>query len=391
MSSPTIDPQRLDDALKDLQDEFELTDKQIAALPGLDDIELIPQSDSQLIHTHDVGIRSAHTFKLFVGEYNGDFFYVYLYKQSRTQHMKMEIGSVDDEGNDYTPIPPEYFGSIRNLAYPYNEWLGADRFKAAVKFYFYLGYKVRLYNEDPGFTVTKSWRKDLQGACDDLIAANEEMARGKCKKEIAAARKQRDRTPPPPPESRSRNRQHSEFVMSKKNMERNNDEDEDDWGTPPPPLGANATQFLPQYFGAPPPHSTYPTYHSLVPGMELPLRGNYPPPGIGTHGLRPADIYPLGSHHFIPKSDDTGADFFDGRTGAERMSYVGDDLQFSKPRKNNGRKSSKARDALAMQSKTQRKSTAPFQTTEDDDTRSDRRHSRQIDDAALYVPAGVRP
>jgi hypothetical protein len=39
---------------------------------------------------------------------------------------------------------------------------------------FMLGFEAGLYDEDPGYKVTTTWMKDLRGACDDLIVANEE-------------------------------------------------------------------------------------------------------------------------------------------------------------------------------------------------------------------------
>lgn len=72
---------------------------------------------------------------------------------------------------DYPPMNAQWYGTVNNLAYPFNTFLGAARFTAVVKWYFLLAFKVGEFDEDPGFSVTESWRKELQGACSKLITA----------------------------------------------------------------------------------------------------------------------------------------------------------------------------------------------------------------------------
>ncbi|CAO2649210.1 Nn.00g065950.m01.CDS01 [Neocucurbitaria sp. VM-36] len=197
-----LDPDRLAEALDKLRVQFQLTEQQLAALPTLSDISLIPQHDSHLI-VAAAGGRFAHPFKLFVGEVEWkmekkegrDSAYVYLFHGRGTQ-MKMEICSPDADGH-WGPIDMTYFGDVTHLAYPFNEWLGHARFSAAVKFYFMLGREAGLFTADPGFQFSKSWARDLQGACDDLIEAN--------KLEETTTNNQAVRNQAPPSSSMNRN------------------------------------------------------------------------------------------------------------------------------------------------------------------------------------------
>lgn len=174
--TPAVDPRRLSEALARLQAQCQLTDRQLTALPTLAEVTLIPQHDSHLI-VSAAGVRPAHPFKLFVGQMewkmegkvSHDNAYVYLFK-GRGKQMRMEICSPDADGR-WAPFEATYFGSLKHLAYPFNEWISAPRFIAAVKFYFMLAWESALFTENPGFEVTNSWANDLHGACDDLIEA----------------------------------------------------------------------------------------------------------------------------------------------------------------------------------------------------------------------------
>jgi hypothetical protein len=88
------------------------------------------------------------------------------------KQYKIELCSVDTGRIiDYPPIDAQWFGTVDDLAYPFNAFLGAAHFTAVVKWYFLLAFGAGEFDEDPGFNVTESWRKELQSACDELIAA----------------------------------------------------------------------------------------------------------------------------------------------------------------------------------------------------------------------------
>lgn len=50
-----------------------------------------------------------------------------------------------------------------------------------MKWYFLLAFRAGEFDEDPGFSVTKSWRTELQGACNELIAAPQKEQQKKIK------------------------------------------------------------------------------------------------------------------------------------------------------------------------------------------------------------------
>lgn len=157
-----------------LQADFELTDEQLDALPALSEVDLIPQSDSHLIMHTAMAPFTYHPHKLFVGEIDKARFYSYLSRTARGKRYKIEIAGVDSKSENYCePWDATYYGSLKDLAYPFNEFLGTARFVAVVRWYFLLGFRVNQFQEDPGFALTASWRKDLQGACNELIAATE--------------------------------------------------------------------------------------------------------------------------------------------------------------------------------------------------------------------------
>ncbi|KAJ4348948.1 clathrin associated protein complex medium subunit [Ascochyta clinopodiicola] len=158
-----------------LKADFELSDAQFEALPLLSEVDLVRQTDSHLIEHATLTTTTYHPFKLFIGESNNDAFHVYLYRATSSKRQyKMEITSVDlENGSHYDPIDATYYGTIRDLAYPFNTFLGGPRFVAVVKWYFTVGLRTGLFDEDPGFAPTSSWRRDLQGACNELIAATE--------------------------------------------------------------------------------------------------------------------------------------------------------------------------------------------------------------------------
>ncbi|KAF9695271.1 hypothetical protein EKO04_006819 [Ascochyta lentis] len=158
--------------LEALKDEFELSDAQFDALPPLSEVDLVRQNDSHLIEHATLPTSTYHPYKLFIGEVNNDAFHVYLYRATGSKRQcKMEITSVDlDSRSHYDPIEAIYYGTIRDLAYPFNSFLGAARFVAVVKWYFTVGLRTGVFDEDPGFALSSSWRRDLQGACNELIA-----------------------------------------------------------------------------------------------------------------------------------------------------------------------------------------------------------------------------
>lgn len=158
--------------LQVLKSEFELTDEQLAALPPLDEVDLASQSDSRLIEHAQPGVFTYHPYKLFIGEYKNDPFHAYLTRRGLRKQYQIELCSVDTKNRThFEPMAATWYGTVNNLAYPFNTFLGTARFVAVVKWYFLLAFRAGEFHEDPGFSVTASWCKDLQGACDELIAA----------------------------------------------------------------------------------------------------------------------------------------------------------------------------------------------------------------------------
>ncbi|KAF2854203.1 hypothetical protein T440DRAFT_514933 [Plenodomus tracheiphilus IPT5] len=175
---PAVDEERLRIALENLAGDFQLTKEQLAALPTLDEITLIPQDDSDRIE-NIAGVRAAHPFKLFIGE----------------MEWKMRCNKTLESAHVYMFTNQAiYYESVTDLAYPFNEWYGTPRFIAAVKYYFLLGWEAGLYDERPAFKITNSWVAGLQGACDDLIKANVEM---ETEKREAKEVKESSESPPP--------------------------------------------------------------------------------------------------------------------------------------------------------------------------------------------------
>ena len=171
MTTPPFSPP-LHVVLQAIQYDFKLTDEQLAALPPLEEVELISQTDSGKIQHADVKTYNYHPFKLFIGQHKNDPFHAYLMRTGARKQYKIELCSVDTEKDiDYPPMDAQWFGTVDNLAYPFNAFLGAARFTAVVKWYFLLAFRSGEFDEDPGFNVTESWRKELQGACDELTVA----------------------------------------------------------------------------------------------------------------------------------------------------------------------------------------------------------------------------
>ncbi|KZM20139.1 uncharacterized protein EKO05_0002796 [Ascochyta rabiei] len=168
-------------ALNTLKADFELSDAQFDALPPLSEVDLVRQTDSHLIEHATLTTAAYHPFKLFIGESNMDAFHVYLYRTTGSKRQyRMEITSVDlENGSHYDPIDATYYGTIGNLAYPFNTFLGGARFVAVVKWYFTVGLRTGLFDEDSGFALSSSWRRDLQGACNELLAATDMEERTK--------------------------------------------------------------------------------------------------------------------------------------------------------------------------------------------------------------------
>jgi len=361
-SSPSTDPRHLAQALKELQDNFKLSNEQLAALPALDDVDLVPQNDSHFIQTEDVGLRTAHPFKLYIGESNGSPFYVYLFEQGRRRQMKIEIDSVDEDGGSFWPVDPQYFGTVQNLAYPFNEWLGASRFLAAVKFYFLLGYRLGLYDKDPGFSVTKSWRNDLQGACNDLIKANEEIAREeRVKKDKASGKQRAPSTQPPSPsldqDMRPQARQSPTDRESRNDMGNEEEDEHQRRGRLAPHHSPHRQGFPPPFHSPPPP----PGYYPPQPYFGTPPPGYYPPPPgyAGTPppnfryppGPYPPPLHPAGSQ-YSPPGPHAGDE-------EDRLSPSYDELQLPKPRKKGHRQSTVARSKTPAPVKAGKRPEAP--------------------------------
>ncbi|KAF3053328.1 hypothetical protein E8E11_011040 [Didymella keratinophila] len=93
-------------------------------------------------------------------------------RNGERKQYKIELCSVDaKDETTYEPMDAVCFGTVNNLAYPHNSFLGKARFVAVVKCYFLLAFRAGEFDEDPGFAVTTTWQNDLKGACDELIAA----------------------------------------------------------------------------------------------------------------------------------------------------------------------------------------------------------------------------
>lgn len=171
MATPPSSPP-LHVVLDALQAESELSDEQLAALPPLDEVELVPQSDSRLIEHAEPGVFTYHPYKLFIGEHNSNPFYAYLYIKGGRKVYQIELCSVDTAtGSHYPPIEANWYGTVNNLAYPFNSFLGVARFVAVVKWYFLLAFRAGEFEVDPRVKMTPSWCSGLQGACNELIAA----------------------------------------------------------------------------------------------------------------------------------------------------------------------------------------------------------------------------
>ncbi|KAJ4318748.1 hypothetical protein N0V94_004262 [Neodidymelliopsis sp. IMI 364377] len=123
-----------DPILMQLQAEFELTDEQLDALPVLSEVDLIPQSDSHLIMHTAMAPFVYHPYKLFIGEIDKARFYSYLSRTARGKRYKIEIAGVDSKSENHRePWDATYYGSLKDLAYPFNEFLGTARFVAVVR------------------------------------------------------------------------------------------------------------------------------------------------------------------------------------------------------------------------------------------------------------------
>lgn len=129
--------------------------------------------------------RTPHPFKLFIGrqfklkdnheEWRDCF--AYLLKNGKSAFQIFLTGLHPE--HYWLAETLDYFGSVKELAFPFIECLSGGRFIALVKFFFLLGHRVRLYTGDPGHAVAKTWRTDLQGICDDIIAAEADIVKEK--------------------------------------------------------------------------------------------------------------------------------------------------------------------------------------------------------------------
>ena len=157
-------------ALEALQADFELTDEQLKVLPDLDSkIDLVIQNDEHRIPTLSPIKRTAHPYKLYISNHKDERRYVYLFRRGRGRSMVLKIAGENDEQGYYDQWGPMYYHSVDELAYPFNETTSEPQFRALVRFYFILGLKIGRYTEDPEFTGTTKWHKDLRAACDVLI------------------------------------------------------------------------------------------------------------------------------------------------------------------------------------------------------------------------------
>lgn len=158
--------------LQALKNDFEHTEEQLAALPPLEEVDLTAQTDSGQIQHVENKVFTYHPYKIFIGENDGEPFHAYLTRSGERKHYRIELCSVNaKDETHYEPMEADWFGTVNNLACPFNTFLGKGRFVAVVKWYFMLAFRAGEFDEDPGFAVTKFWQSDLQGACDELIAA----------------------------------------------------------------------------------------------------------------------------------------------------------------------------------------------------------------------------
>jgi hypothetical protein len=154
------DADKLKAALIRLQEEFNLLDEEIQALPTLAEVSLIPQEENHAIASLE-GYRDAHSFKLYVGEKKWDdercpaFVYLFKNKNSKKKEsFEMKICRGDNKGLGWEPMPIRSFGDVSDLAYPFNGKVSVGLRIAVAKWYFLLGFEAGLYGEDPGFRVT---------------------------------------------------------------------------------------------------------------------------------------------------------------------------------------------------------------------------------------------
>jgi len=325
----TVPQQQLIAVLTRIQKDFGLSDAQAQALPTLDDIRIEEQTDSDSITFNDLKSRTPHPFKLFIGrqleedddedEWRDCF--AYLLKNGNSS-FQIFLTGLNSE-HYWLASPPEYFGSAKDLAFPFNECLAGSRFVALVKFYFLLGHRARLYTADPGHAVTKSWRKDLQGACDDIIAAEAEIAKGKQEKvrkrrpeqpnqqapSRTPAQARPTRLPPPAPvqPARLQSPKGQSVTQNTKSVRMNDGRDEfdrrRDRPMPPPsfsPHEHNSRPRAPDRY-QPPPHQPPLGYHQPPPGygtMPFP-----PPAGFNPYTGHPYSAHPPGAEDRLGSSE----------------------------------------------------------------------------------------
>ena len=126
--------------LRQLQSELELTDAQLAALPPLPDIDLISQNDSHLIEHLKPTPSTYHSYKLFIGVEDNDYWHIYLRTTGIKRPYSLKVCSVNCATKQaHSPYDGTYYGGVKNLAYPFNAFLAAQWFIAVVKWYFLHG------------------------------------------------------------------------------------------------------------------------------------------------------------------------------------------------------------------------------------------------------------
>lgn len=331
-----------------LNKDFHLSAAQLAVLPALEDVDLIPQNDSQQINRADLIKCTYHPYKLFIGKNGKDHVYAYL-RTGQGGRYKIEITSLGSKtGKHSEPWDARWFGNVEDLAYPYNSFLVEGRFTAVVKWYFVLGYRKGLFGQDPGFEPTASWIKNMQSACNDLIeAADDENSGDESEEEGHVEQRKRKKSPeavepiaelnPPTTKAKRRAPQGDEVVP-----ERTHSAFSDRAATKPeqvlsrsrshsrgsePPLQHRRTQSFtpinrPTPSGFPPPYSSFapiqPKYHGRYQGEPSAL--NQQTPGEGYR--RPNQIQYSGAvtatSPMFPISRATGASRREGEEAAER-------------------------------------------------------------------------
>jgi hypothetical protein len=162
-----IDPQQLSIALQNLQQGFQLSDAQISCIPLFRAIRLKAQHDSHLVTFDDSKTRNAHPFKLFIDmqeidEEDDKKPYACLFKLGKSPFQIFIMGA--NKSNYWLACNQTYYGSVKDVAFPYDELMATSKFIALVRFYFTLDHRVGLYTTNPGFTLSESWRQDLQNA-----------------------------------------------------------------------------------------------------------------------------------------------------------------------------------------------------------------------------------